>query len=423
MKIAVVGAGIGGLTFALSAHRLGLDVKVYESVTGLRSLGVGINLQPNAVRELTALGLADQLDATAIPTAELAYFSRHGQQIWSEPRGRAAGYSWPQYSIHRGELQMLLLSAVRDRLGEDAVVSGHHLTSFELDGDAVIAQFTRRNAGDATTVIRADVLVGADGIHSTVRATLHSGEGAPKYGKWVMYRGAVETLPFLSGRTMVCAGSLDQRFVSYPMSRKALDEGKALVNWVASLPLPNAGALPPEEWNGLADKEERDRLLRAFGEWRFDWLDVAELIQRTEDVYLFPFVDREPLRRWSHGCITLLGDAAHPMYPIGSQAGSQAIVDARALAAALAAFPDAREALQQYERLRRPAMNELAVTNRGLGAESVLQIVEERAPNGFSKLEDVISRDELEAAALGFKRLAGIDVDAVNATRGYFGTS
>jgi 2-polyprenyl-6-methoxyphenol hydroxylase-like FAD-dependent oxidoreductase len=238
-----------------------------------------------------------------------------------------------------------------------------------------------------------------------------------------MYRGAVETLPFLSGRTMVCAGSLDQRFVSYPMSRKALDEGKALVNWVASLPLPNAGALPPEEWNGLADKEERDRLLRAFGEWRFDWLDVAELIQRTEDVYLFPFVDREPLRRWSHGCITLLGDAAHPMYPIGSQAGSQAIVDARALAAALAAFPDAREALQQYERLRRPAMNELAVKNRGLGAESVLQIVEERAPNGFSKLEDVISRDELEAAALGFKRLAGIDVDAVNATRGYFGTS
>jgi 2-polyprenyl-6-methoxyphenol hydroxylase-like FAD-dependent oxidoreductase len=392
---------------------------VFESASVLKPLGVGINLQPNAVRELTALGLGDRLAATAIPTAELAYFSRRGQRIWTEVRGAAAGYHWPQYSIHRGELQMLMLDAVRERLGSEAVVTGHRLVSFDTSYDAVVARFVDPHDAHATSTTRADVLVGADGIHSAVRATLHPSEGAPKYGRWVMYRGAIETQPFLSGRTMISCGTLDQRFVAYPMSRLALDEGKALVNWVASLPIETDKPLPPEEWNRRVDK---DRLLRAFASWRFPWLDIAALIEQTADVFLFPFVDREPLPSWGHGRVTLLGDAAHPMYPIGSQAGSQAIVDARALAAALAAFEPV-EALQQYERLRRPAMNDLAVKNRSLGAEAVLQTVEERAPNGFEKLEDVITREELEEVASRFKHVAGIDVDSVNSTRAYFGVT
>jgi 5-methylphenazine-1-carboxylate 1-monooxygenase len=419
MRIAVIGAGIGGLAFALSAQRFGFDVRLFESAAELRPLGVGINLQPNAVRELTELGLGEQLAATAIPTAELAYFSKYGQPIWSEPRGLAAGYRWPQYSIHRGELQMLLLAAVRERLGPDALATAHRLVSFDVAGDAVAAHFTDPRDPSATTTIHADLLVGADGIHSAVRATLHAGEGAPTYGRWVMYRGAVESSPFLSGRTMISAGTRDQRFVAYPMSRTAFDDGQALVNWVASLPLETDRPLPPEEWNRRVDK---DRLVRAFGHWRFPWLDIAALIEQTTEVFLFPFVDREPLPSWSRARVTLLGDAAHPMYPIGSQAGSQAIVDARALAAALAAFEPV-EALEQYERLRRPAMNALAVRNRGLGAEAVLQMVEERAPNGFGRLEEVMSRQELEEIAGSFKRLAGIDVDSVNNARGYFGVS
>lgn len=420
MNIVVVGAGIGGLAFALSAHRLGMKVRVYESVAELMPLGVGINLQPNAVRELTELGLGGMLAQTAIPTAELAYYSKRGQRIWSEPRGLAAGYQWPQYSIHRGALQMGLLQAVEERLGPHAVTTGHHFSGFERRGELVTARFVDRATGEEPTVVEADVLIGADGIHSAVRRTLYPNEGLPKHGKWVLFRGAVESEPFLSGTTMVSVGTRDQRAVAYPISREAMDRGKALINWVASLPMPSTGPLPPEEWNRKVGKE---LFLPQFESWRFPWLDVAALFERTSEVYQFPFVDREPIPKWSFGRVTLLGDAAHPMYPIGSQAGSQAIVDARVLASALAAFEDPSEALQRYEDMRMTAMNTLVVKNRELGAENVLQIVEERAPSGFSRLEDVISRQELDETAISFKRLAGIDVEAVNTRAAYFGVS
>ena len=328
MNIIVVGAGIGGLAFALSAHRLGLSVRLYKSVAQLLPLGVGINLQPNAVRELTELGLGDMLAKIGIPTAELAYYSKLGQRIWSEPRGVAAGYKWPQYSIHRGALQLGLLDAVRERLGSHAVTTGHHLHGFERDGTSIRARFVDRATGTALATVEADVLIGADGIHSMVRKTLYPDEGLPKYGKWVLFRGAVKSDPFLSGKTMVSVGTRDQRVVAYPISREALDRGKALINWVASLPMPTTGALPPEEWNRKVGKE---LFLPEFESWRFPWLDVAAIIEQTADVYQFPFVDREPIPRWSVGRVTLLGDAAHPMYPIGSQAGSQAIIDARSL--------------------------------------------------------------------------------------------
>lgn len=418
MNIVVVGAGIGGLTFALSAHRLGMNIRVYESVAELRPLGVGLNLQPNAVRELTELGLGEMLASTAIPTAELAYYSKHGQRIWSEPRGLAAGYKWPQYSIHRGALQMGLLDAVRGRLGRDSVVAGHHFSRFERNGSSIISRFVDPVTREPLATVEADVLIGADGFHSEVRKQLYPGEGPPRYGKWVAFRGAVEAEPFRSGKTMVSVGTRDKRAVAYPISREAMDRGKALINWVASLPMPPAGPLPPEEWNRTVAQE---LFLPEFETWRFSWLDVAGLFERTSEVYQFPFVDREPIPKWSVGRVTLLGDAAHPMYPIGSQAGSQAIVDARVLASALAAIKDPTDALQRYEDVRMTAMNTLVVKNRELGAENVLQIVEDRAPNGFAKLQDVISQEELEETASSFKRLAGIDVDAVNNRPAHFG--
>jgi 5-methylphenazine-1-carboxylate 1-monooxygenase len=418
MNIVVVGAGIGGLAFALSAHRVGLRVRVYESVAKLAPLGVGLNLQPNAVRELTELGLDEMLAKTAIPTAELAYFSKHGQRIWSEQRGLAAGYNWPQYSIHRGILQMGLLDAVRERLGRDAVMTGHHLAGLEQKKSSIIARFIDRASGEPRAGVEADVLVGADGFHSAVRRQLYPEEGPPRYGKWVAFRGAVEMEPFLSGKTMVSVGTRDKRVVAYPISREAMGRGRALTNWVASLPMPPGGPLPPEQWNRTVD---HGLFLPEFEAWRFPWLDIAALLQRTAEVYQFPFVDREPIPKWSVGRVTLLGDAAHPMYPIGSQAGSQAIVDARVLASALAAFKDPKEALERYEEVRIAAMNALVVKNRELGAENVLQIVEDRAPNGFANLHDVISSEELEESAISFKKLAGIDVEAVNNRPAHFG--
>ena len=296
-------------------------------------------------------------------------------------------------------------------MGAGSVMTGWHLSSFEQHERSIAAHIVDRTTGKARAVVRADVLVGADGFHSAVRKQLYPGEGPPRYGQWVAFRGAVEAAPFLSGRTMVAIGTRDKRVVAYPIGREAMDRGKSLVNWVASLPMPPDGPLPPEEWNLTVP---HDLFLPQFERWRFPWLDVAALIERTSDIYQFPFVDRDSLPRWSVGRVTVLGDAAHPMYPIGSQAGSQAIVDARVLASALAAFGDPTEALRQYEAVRMDAMNTLAVKNRELGAENVLQIVEERAPNGFANLHDVISQEELEETAISFKRLAGIDVKAAN---------
>jgi 5-methylphenazine-1-carboxylate 1-monooxygenase len=418
MDIIVVGGGIAGLTFALSAHQLGLKVQVYESVREIAPLGVGLNLQPNAVRELSELGLEEVLATTAIPTAELAYYSKRGQLIWSEPRGAAAGYKWPQYSIHRGALHMALLAAVEERLGKGAVRTGHHLAGFQQSADSVVAQFIDRANGEQTVTVMGNLLVGADGIHSMVRRGLYPDEGAPRFGEWVMFRGATETQPFLSGKAMVSIGTRDQRVVAYPMSRQAMEGGRSLVNWVASLPVSLVGMMPPEEWNYTVGG---GILTREFASWRFPWLDVVSLFENASTIYQFPFVDRDPIPKWSIGRVTLIGDAAHPMYPVGSQAGSQAIVDARVLASALKVFQNPLVALQRYEDMRMSAMNALVVKNRGLGAENILQIVEERAPAGFAKLEDVISQEELADIASSFKRLAGIDVEAVNNRSSYFG--
>jgi 2-polyprenyl-6-methoxyphenol hydroxylase-like FAD-dependent oxidoreductase len=417
MDVIVIGAGIGGLTFALSAHRLGLRVTLYESVSQLAALGVGINLQPNAVRELTEIGLGPMLAETAIETSDLSYYNKFGQLIWSEPRGRAAGYDWPQYSIHRGELQMLLLRALRDRLGPDALRTGHHLTAFAEEGGRVRADFVDHKTGRAVGSATGDVLVGADGIHSTVRHQLYPNEGAPIFRGIVAYRGAGEIAPYLNGRTMVAVGHRDVRAVIYPVSQPAALRARSLANWVC-IRTAAEDEPPPEQWNRRGDAAQFIDLYRS---WRYPWLDVPGLVEATPEIFQFPFLDREPIPRWSFGRVSLLGDAAHPMYPIGSQAGSQAVVDARVLSAALAAFADPVEALQRYQEKRMPVMNRLAAQNRNLGAENVLQIAEERAPNGFERIEDVISQEELVATAKNFKELAGIDTHAVNNRPAYFG--
>jgi 5-methylphenazine-1-carboxylate 1-monooxygenase len=408
MKVIVVGGGIAGLTLALSLHQAGIDVRVYEAVDDLVPLGVGINLQPAAVRELTELGLGTGLGRTGIAIRELAFFSKSGQHICTEPRGLSAGYKWPQFAVHRGRLQLLLLGAVRERLGADGFRTGLRLTHFEQDSRRVLACFvdssSRRPFAD-----EADILVGADGIHSTVRRQLYPSEGAPRFGRQLLWRAAVDGERFLDGHTMVIAGHFDQRIIAYPIAT-AVGKGQALINWVCQVALPDE-ALPPEDWNR---RVAPDRVLRSFGDWRMPWLDLPALIRRAPAIYEFPLVDRDPVETWTSSRVTLIGDAAHPMQPTGSQAGSQAVIDARTLTAALLAASDPIEALQCYDRERRPMMNDIILRNRRLGPEGVLQLVEERAPEGFERIEDVVSRAEMEAISNSFSAAAGLDVQTVN---------
>ena len=392
MRVAIVGGGIGGCTLALSLHAAGiLDVSIHEASGAPRELGVGINLLPHAVRELDELGIAARLAAAGVPTGELSYHNRFGQQIWVEPRGRAAGYRWPQYSIHRGVLLGALYAETVARLGA-------HCFHFGARVDAAQA-----------VQLDADVVVGCDGVHSALRGLVALGEGPPLWNGVTMWRGTTVAPPFLGGRRMIMAGVLARRVVVYPI--RDLPDGRQVINWVAERRLDDDGPMPRQDWSTVADPADP---LAHFADFRFDWLDVPALIAGADEVLRYPMVDRDPLPGWRHGHVTLLGDAAHPMYPVGSNGASQAIIDARVLARELACRPSVEEALDAYEELRRPATSAVVLANRRAGPERVMELVAERAPDGFTDLDAVISAGELATIAAEYKRAAGFDPQVLN---------
>lgn len=417
MKIIVAGAGIGGLALALMLHKRGIDVEVWEAVQEVKPLGVGINLLPHAVKELAELGLEDTLADIGIKTSQLAYYNRHGQQIWIEPRGRAAGYDWPQFSIHRGALQVALLRAAIRQLGADRVHAGHALESFEQDGGEVVARL-RRRTDDTLVESRGSMLVGADGIHSVLRRLLHPVGDEPRFSGRMLWRAITETQPFMDGRSMFMAGHQDQKFVAYPISEPLRVQGRSLINWIAELRVPD-GAPPATDWNKRVDKSV---FAPAFADWKWDWIDIPALIEGAATVYEFPLVDRDPLPRWTVGRVTLLGDAAHPMYPIGSNGSAQAILDARYLADCVADCAshggDLLYALKEYEAERLPRTAGIVLRNRLNGPEQVMQIAEERAPNGFANIDDVIPFAERDEISQRYKRLAGFDKQSLAAAAG-----
>ncbi|RXZ30993.1 flavin-dependent oxidoreductase [Oxalobacteraceae bacterium CAVE-383] len=407
--VAIIGAGIGGLTLALNLHEAGISCRVYESAAQLSALGVGINLLPHAVRELERFGLLEKLAAVAVTTKDSAFFNQHGQFIYSEPAGRYAGYNWPQFSIHRGDLQGILLEAVRQRLGHDAVLEGHRCTGFEQDKEGVTAHFTGP-AGEARDDARAEILVACDGVHSVVRKALHPNEGAPRYSGVNMWRGTVAVKPFLSGACMVRAGWFPVgKMVIYPI-RDAIDaEGNQLVNWLAELASPEPAR---RDWNGIG---KLDDFFPTYADWHFDWLDVAAMIEATQNILVYPMVDQDPLPRWSFERVTLLGDAAHPMIPRGSNGAGQAILDSPCLVAQFKRFGLNAQALSVYDDIRRKETGDVVLMNRKAPPDAILQKVYDlTGGKRFGKIEDVISQEELRAISENYKNVAGFNKDVLN---------
>ncbi|MGH2341537.1 flavin-dependent oxidoreductase [Segnochrobactraceae bacterium EtOH-i3] len=396
MKIAIAGAGIGGLTAALCLHRSGFGVQVYEAVSTLQPLGVGINLMPHSAGVLHGLGLGDALDDMAIRTRCIEYRTRYGHLIQSDPRSVEAGFAYPQYSIHRGELQFLLLDEVRARLGADSVQAGRAVTGFVDHGDGVTVTFA--DGGTAT----ADLLIGADGFRSNVRRQLHPDEGPAQYEGTMMWRGAHLQEPVGDGRTMFIAGDHNVKFVCYPISGRAAREGKALVNWVAEVRHDQPRAADTADWTAEGSRD----FIADFDGFRMPDVDIQTLLRATEKVTQYPMIDRDPLPWWTRGRVTLMGDAAHPMYPMGANGASQAILDAEALARALETSPGP-EGLLAYEAVRRPITANVVLTNRQSGPERVLDIAAARVTGPDDRIEDLISPAELEDVASSYRQVAG----------------
>lgn len=427
MRIGIIGAGIGGLATALSLEAAGFrDITVHERTDEIRGLGVGLNLLPHAIRELTELGLRDRVEALGVAPETLVYMNRFGQHIWSEPRGLAAGYRWPQLSVHRGRLQLTLRDAVLERLG-DVIRLGHRLVGAQSGGDG--SETVRFATADGEIAATYDLVIGADGIHSALRALRYPGEGAPPWSGLTLWRGVAEAPVLADGRTMVMAGDGDQKFVAYPLG--APENGRQRLNFIAER---RGAGHPDADWNRSVDPGPIAALFR---DWSFEGLDVPAIIVNAEEILEYPMVDRDALPQWTFGRTTLVGDAAHAMYPNGSNGGSQAILDARTLAfhvgtavrtvaggadgttpAAAAGSPALGaaidEALAGYEEARRPAMTALLAGTRATGPERVMLLAAERAPQGFARIDDVIPRAEREEIADAYKRAAGFDPSILN---------
>ena len=401
----IVGGGIGGLTLALMLHERGISARVYEAAPQIQPIGVGISLLPHASRELGQLGLINALAEVAVTTKESCFFNRFGQFVYSEPVGRYAGYDWPQFQIHRGDLQQVLYRAYLDRVadGAERVLTGHRCTGTESDARGATAYFVDSGTGRSLAPERGAAVIACDGIHSVVRRQFFDDEGPPVYSGVNMWRGTTVWEPFLSGSTYLRAGWLTVgKMVIYPIRHNVDGRGRQLVNWVAEV---QTDQFNEQDWNRIGRLEDFHHV---FADWTFDWLDVAGLIRGSEQILEYPMVDRDPLPRWTHGRVTLLGDAAHPMYPRGSNGAGQAILDARALADALQSSESVREALKAYEDQRLAATAAVVHASRSAPPDVILKAVHERTGDRpFDRIEDVITAAEMAALSDSYKRVAG----------------
>lgn len=410
----IVGAGIGGCALALALHRAGMRSRILEATPAIRPLGVGLNLLPHAVRELAQLGLEEPLARKGVLTQELCFYTSLGQKIYGEARGRVAGYEWPQISIHRADLHAVLVGAVRERLGADAIALGQKCVGMEQDAGGAVVHLSDAG-GKPLSPVRGRVAIACDGIHSVARAAMHPAEAVPRYEGTTQYRGVTRWKPFLGGATMVYLGTKESgKLIIYPIRNDVDAEGRQLINWVIEVVRPADQLL--RDWNRKSQVAE---FIDNFEHCAFDWLDIPAVLRANDAVYEYPMVDQDPLPFWTRGNITLLGDAAHPMMPRGSNGAAQAIIDATTLAKLLAARRDPVAALKEYEAMRLKATSDVVLANRGMAPDGIIGVVEDRAGGKrFNSIDDVISREELKGWQDRYRDIAGFAVQNMKSDLG-----
>ncbi|MFD2647213.1 flavin-dependent oxidoreductase [Devosia albogilva] len=410
--VIIAGGGIGGLATALTLQQLGVPFTVYESVRELGPLGVGINIQPNAVRELYDLGIGpDELDTVGLPAREWALVGLNGNDIYSEPRGLKAGYNWPQYAVHRGRFHMLLHRTLVERAGPEAIRLGHKVTAYERNTDGTVTALLLKADG---TLLREQgtLLIAADGIHSAVRATMYPDQPPIHWGGAIMWRGTTLARPIRSGASFVGLGTHRQRVVFYPISHPDSVTGLAMINWIAEVTVDKDEGRYGSNWFRPVDIDE---FAHHFTGWTYDWLDVPDMLRRSDVAYENPMIDRDPVPTWQDGPVVLMGDAAHAMYPTGSNGASQAIMDARHLGAAMLEHGVTPAALQYYDQKFCGPVSELVLRNRGAGPFGLLNIVDERSGGEFDNIDDVVPAEERNAFMARYKAAAGFAIEQLNA--------
>ena len=408
--VLIAGGGIGGLATALTLHQIGVPCVVFEAVEALRPLGVGINLQPNAVRELYDLGLgASLLDAIGIQTKEWALVGRNGRDIYSEPRGLLAGYQWPQYSVHRGQLQMLLYNTVLERLGPGAVRLGQRVAGYRQQADSVMALIETREG--QRLEVGGSLLLAADGLHSAVRAQMHPQQPPIQWGGAIMWRGTTPGVPVRTDASFIGLGGARHRVVFYPISPTDPTTGLATINWIAEITVDNAGGWRDGDWNR---RVHIDEFIGHFADWNYGWMDVPALLRGANEVFEYPMIDRDPVPTWVDGRVALMGDAAHVMYPVGSNGASQAIIDARVLGAHMLTQGVTPGALQAYDQQLCADISALVLRNRGAGPFGLLGMVDDRCGGVFDDIDQVVPAAEREAFMSRYKAAAGFAMETLN---------
>jgi len=410
--VLIAGGGIGGLAVALTLHQIGVPFTVLEGVRELAPLGVGINIQPNAVRELEDLGIGpDVLDTIGIPAREWALVGLNGNDVYSEPRGLLAGYNWPQYAVHRGRLHMLLADTLMDRAGPGTIKLGHKVTGYEVNADGSVSAIVRLADGSETRE-RGTLLIGADGIHSAVRAQMHPGQPPINWGGAIMWRGTTIAKPIRTGSSFVGLGTHRHRVVVYPISPADPRTGLATINWIAELTVDNSHGWQSSGWFRPVGIET---FAHHFADWKYDWLDVPDLLARADVIYENPMIDRDPVPTWQDGPVLLVGDAAHAMYPTGSNGASQAIIDARVLGAAIVEHGVTRGALAAFDNKMCGPIGELVLRNRGAGPFGLLNLVDQRCGGQFDNIDDVVPAAERAEFMARYKAAAGFAIEQLNA--------